>query len=206
MPKRTRAGAVTVLAVAGLVAGAALTVPAGAATGAASAPRFLSASELPPHPSSAWTAGKVTDGVPDELRLCLDEALLAYDSRYREFHTDLDTNARQLNVRVGTAAKAKAFATSLNKAIRSCAGRIERAYPDIEATHKSYGTLPVEEGARVHGLYTEASWGAQDIRLLSVGRDGRTVTVVEWAQMGDFGDAPVAAFKKTTKTAVNKLH
>ncbi|WP_282700444.1 hypothetical protein [Streptomyces sp. CC219B] len=206
MPKHTRAAAVTVLTVAGLVAGAALTVPAGAATGTASAPRFLSASQLPPHPSSAWTAGKVTDGIPDELRLCLDEALLAYDSRYRQFHTEVDTNARQLNVRVGTAAKAKALATSLNKAIRTCAARIEQKDPDTEATYKSYGTIPVEEGARVHGLHTEASWGAQDIRLLSVGRDGRTVTVVEWAQMGDFGDAPVAAFKKTTKTAVNKLH
>ncbi|MBD0838510.1 hypothetical protein [Streptomyces sp. TRM68416] len=206
MPKHTRAAAVTVLTVAGLVAGAALTVPAGAATGTASAPRFLSASQLPPHPSSAWTAGKVTDGIPDELRLCLDEALLAYDSRYRQFHTEVDTNARQLNVRVGTAAKAKALATSLNKAIRTCADRIEQADPDIKATYKSYGTIPVEEGARVHGLRTDASWGAQDVRLLSVGRDGRTVTVVEWAQMGDFHGAPVAAFKKTTKTAVNKLH
>ena len=45
-----------------------------------------------------------------------------------------------------------------------------------------------------------------DIRLLSVGRDGRTVTVVDWGQMGGFKDAPVKAFKKTTTTAVNKLH
>ena len=48
--------------------------------------------------------------------------------------------------------------------------------------------------------------GCHGHRLLSVGRDGRTVTVVQWGQMGDFGDAPVAAFKKTTTTAVNKLY
>ena len=36
--------------------------------------------------------------------------------------------------------------------------------------------------------------------------DNRTVTVVKWGQMGDFDDAPVAAFKKTTITAVNKLY
>ncbi|MBW8816685.1 MAG: hypothetical protein JF598_00270, partial [Streptomyces sp.] len=75
-----------------------------------------------------------------------------------------------------------------------------------EATYKDYGKVAVEEGARVHGLHTEQSYGATDIRLLSVGRDDRTVTVVEWSQMGDFGDAPVKAFKKTTATAVNKLH
>jgi len=206
MPKRTRAGAVTVLAVAGLTVGAALTVPAGAASEAASAPRFLSASQLPPHPSSAWTAGKITDGVPDEMRFCLEEALLAYDSRYRPFHTDLDTSARQLTVVTGTAAKAKALASSLNKKFKSCAGRIEAADPEVEAAYKSYGSLPVEEGARVHGLHTETSWGATDIRLLSVGRDGRTVTVVHWSQLGDFSDAPVAAFKKTTTKAVNKLY
>jgi hypothetical protein len=32
------------------------------------------------------------------------------------------------------------------------------------------------------------------------------VTVVEWSQMGDFGDAPVRAFRKTAATAVNKLY
>ncbi|GAP52444.1 putative uncharacterized protein [Streptomyces azureus] len=71
---------------------------------------------------------------------------------------------------------------------------------------RDYGYLPVEEGARVSGLHTETSWGgATGVALLCVGRDGRTVTVVERGQMGDFGDAPVAAFKKTTTTAVNKL-
>ena len=70
----------------------------------------------------------------------------------------------------------------------------------------AYGSLPVEEGARVHGLHTATSWGATDIHLLSVGRDGRTVTVVSWGQMGDFDDAPVAAFRKTTTKAVAKLY
>jgi hypothetical protein len=224
MPKRIRAGALTVLAITGVTLGAALAVQAdaqpapapAAATKAATtkavalktavAPGFLAAAELPPHPTSSWTAGKVTDGVPDELRLCLEEALLAYDSRYRDFRTDLDTNARQLTVVVGSAAKAKALATRLNKEIRSCATRIEKAGPETGAAYKAYGTLPVEEGAGVHGLHTVTSWGASDVRLLSVGRDGRAVTVVEWAQLGGFGDAPVKAFKKTTTTAVNKLY
>ncbi|WP_210571519.1 hypothetical protein [Streptomyces sp. GESEQ-4] len=201
MLKKTRAGALTLLALTGLTLGSVLTAPAGAT------PRtgFLSAADLPPHPSSPWTAGAITDGVPEELLLCLADALPGYDSRYRAFHTELDASARQLNIVTGTPAKAKALATRLNKEIRTCPARIERD-PEIEATHKDYGTLPVEEGARVHGLHTAASWGATDIHLLSVGRDGRTVTVVEWSQLGDFDDAPVRAFKKTTTTAVAKLH
>lgn len=201
MLKQTRAGALTLLALTGLTLGSVLTAPAGAT------PRtgFLSAADLPPHPSSSWTAGAITDGVPEELLLCLADALPGYDSRYRAFHTELDASARQLNIVTGTSAKAKALATRLNKEIRTCPARIERD-PEIEATHKDYGTLPVEEGARVHGLHTAASWGATDIHLLSVGRDGRTVTVVEWSQLGDFDDAPVRAFRKTTTTAVAKLH
>ncbi|MEE1760603.1 hypothetical protein PUR53_16290, partial [Streptomyces sp. SP18BB07] len=90
--------------------------------------------------------------------------------------------------------------------IRTCADRLEAASPDVDAEGRDYGTLPVEEGAHVRGLNTETSWGANDVALMSVGRDGRTVTVVQWQQMDDFTDAPVAAFKKTTTTAVNKLY
>lgn len=191
-----------------VAAGVALAAPAGA-TAKASAPtppRFLSAAELPPHPNSTWTADRVKDGVPEELRFCLGAALPGYDSRYRAFHTDLDAGARQLTIVVGSDAKAKALATRLNKEIRSCPKRIEQADPEVDAQLKDYGTLQVEEGAHVYGLHTETSYGANDISLLSVGRDGRTVTVVGWSRLGGFAGAPVAAFKKTTTTAVKKLY
>lgn len=202
MPKHTRAGTLTVLSLTSVVLGVTLAVQAGAAQ---AAPRFLSAADLPPA-SSAWTAGKVTDGVPDELQLCLRDALPGYDSRYRDFRTDLDTSARQLTIEVGTKAKAAALAALMNREIRTCADRLEQSDPEIEATYKDYGKVAVEEGAHVHGLHTETSYGATDIRLLSVGRDDRTVTVVEWSQLGDFTGAPVKAFRHTTVTAVNKLH
>ncbi|KUN77066.1 hypothetical protein AQJ66_34485 [Streptomyces bungoensis] len=207
MPKRTRAGALLTLAATGLTLGAALATPANAA---ARAPGFLAAADLPPHPSSPWTAGKVTAGVPEavEQDRCLSKALggSGSDTWYREFGTDLDTSARQVTVRLSTTAAAKGRFSRLDKDIKSCAARTEKADPGTEATLEDYGTLPVEEGAHVYGLHTVTSWGASDIRLLSVGRDGRTVTVVGWAQLGDFGDAPVKAFEKTAVTAVNKLH
>ncbi|CAM5431331.1 Sensor domain-containing protein OS=Streptomyces alboniger OX=132473 GN=CP975_01290 PE=4 SV=1 [Streptomyces alboniger] len=205
MSQRTRAGALTVLAVTGLTLGAVLAEPAAAAT---SRPGFLSAADLPPHPTSSWTAGKVTAGEPEDLEwdTCL-RALPGHENVwYRDFRTDLETNARQITVVLPDTGSAKSLVSALNKDITSCPVRIEGADPEIEATSRDYGTLPVEEGAHVHGLHTETSWGATDISLLSVGRDGRTVTVVDWGQMGDFDDAPVKAFKKTTTAAVNKLH
>ncbi|MFF8935900.1 hypothetical protein ACF08O_14445 [Streptomyces paradoxus] len=208
MPMRTRASALTALTVAALAAGTVLTAPAAGAAPKAAAPKFLSASQLPPHPTSAWTAGPVTEGFPDGLGSCVDtEGVSSYDYRHREFRTDMDTNAVQLTVVADTAALAKALAKHYDDLIRTCADRIEKNDPDVvEAEGRDYGSLPVEEGARVRGVHTETSWGATDISLLSVGRDGRTVTVVSWGQMGDFHDAPVAAFKKTTTTAVNKLY
>ncbi|MER7742699.1 hypothetical protein ABTX34_31065 [Streptomyces sp. NPDC096538] len=205
MPIRTRVAALAALTAAALAVGAAATAPAGAAPQKAPAPKFLAVSELPPHPTG-WTAGPVTDGFPEQLAYCLGEGVPAYDYRHRLFHTDLDTGAVQVTVVTGSAAKGKALAARLNKEIRTCADRIERTYPEITAEGRFYGTLPVEEGATVHGLHTETSYGATDVNLLSVGRDGRTVTVVGWGQMGDFDGAPVAAFKKTAKKAVTKLY
>ncbi|MFD5231632.1 hypothetical protein ACFZCT_02325 [Streptomyces qaidamensis] len=207
MSMRIRTSALTAVAVAALAAGTVLTAPAAGAAPKAAVPKFLSASQLPPHPTSAWTAGPVTEGFPEGLGTCVDtEGVPSYDYRHREFRTDLDTSAVQLTVVADTAALAKALAKHYDDLIRTCADRIEANYPDVEAEGRDYGSLPVEEGARVRGLHTETSWGATDISLLSVGRDGRTVTVVSWGQMGDFGDAPVGAFKKTTTTAVNKLY
>lgn len=203
MPKRTRAGALLAIAVTGLTAAL-----AGSAAAAPKAPGFLAAADLPAHPSSSWTAGKVTVGVPEgtDQDTCL-RALPGHGSAWhRDFRTDLDTNARQITVVLPDTRAAKQLTSWLNKDIRSCAARIEQRDPDTEATGKDYGELAVEEGAHVYGVHTETSGGASDVRLLSVGRDGRTVTVVNWAQLGDFRGAPVKAFKKTTTTAVNKLH
>ncbi|MFI6107495.1 hypothetical protein [Streptomyces sp. NPDC051310] len=203
MSMRIRTSALTAPTVAALAAGTVLTAPAAGAAPKAAAPKFLSASQLPPHPTSSWTAGPVTDGFPEALGLCVStEGVPAYDHKHREFRT----GAVQLTVVTGTAAQAKALAKHYDDLIRTCADRIEKASPDVEAEGRDYGKLPVEEGARIRGLHTETSWGATDIALLSVGQDGRTVTVVGWGQMGDFEDAPVAAFKKTTTTAVAKLY
>jgi len=203
MSKHTRSGALLAVTVAGLAVAL-----AGPAIAAPKAPGFLAAPDLPPHATSSWTAGKVTAGVPEETDgdTCLRKLAGLKSAWHRDFHTDLDTNARQITVVLPDTRAAQRLASGLNKDIKSCAVRIEQQDPETEATGKDYGTVSVEEGAHVYGVHTETSWGASDVRLLSVGRDGRTVTVVNWAQLGDFEGAPVKAFKKTTTKAVNKLH
>ncbi|MFF9041811.1 hypothetical protein ACF090_40810 [Streptomyces sp. NPDC014892] len=207
MSMRIRTSALTALAVAALAAGSVLTAPAAGAASKAAAPKFLSASQLPPHPSSAWTAGPVEEGVPASLVLCFHtENVSDYVYRHREFRTDVDTNAVQLTVVASTPALAKGLAKHYDDLFRTCADRLEAGSPDVDAEGRDYGKLSVEEGARVRGVNVETSGGANDVALMSVGRDGRTVTVVQWQQLGDFTGAPVAAFKKTTTTAVNELY
>ncbi|MFJ9350840.1 hypothetical protein [Streptomyces sp. NPDC101237] len=211
MPKRTRAGTLTMIIGVALAAGASLAVPAAAAPTAAAPkpPGFLAAADLPPHPSSPWTAGKVTAGVPEGVQqdLCLGVVLGGgQNTWYREFRTDLDTRARQVSVRLPSADAAKSRVRKLDEDIVSCADRMEMEDPETRAAFQDHGDLPVGDGAHVYAIHTETSWGASDIRLLSLGREGNTMTVVDWGQMGGFQDAPVKAFKRTTVTAVGKLH
>ncbi len=195
--------AVTALAAGTALAAAAL--PATAAPRPAGPPAFLDPTELPPHPASAWYAGAVTAGQPDPLPVCVGEALPSTAS-HRRYWTEYDTGALQVTVVERSTRRAKEFAALLREDLAGCAREVMERDPDITATQKYYGRLDVEEGAHVYGVHTVATWGASDIGLFSVGRDGRTVTVVQWGRMGTFADASVAAFRDTTVTAVEKLN
>lgn len=186
------------VAVAGVVAG---TSPAAAA----GSPRFLAPAELPPHASSAWTAGPVTAGQPDPLPMCVGEALPSI-SVHRAYRTDYDTGALQVTVVERSEQRAKDFAALLRKNLQDCSKKVMQQNPDVTAAQKYYGKLNVEEGAHVYGVHTEATTGSSDINMFSVGRDGSTVTVVQWGQMGNFAHAQVADFKTTTIQAVTKLY
>ncbi|MFE5538047.1 hypothetical protein [Streptomyces sp. NPDC056492] len=172
---------------------------------ALAAPGFLGAADLPPLAGSTWHAGKVTKGLPETAPFCLDGVLPAAGSWHRQFGTDLDTGAVQVSVRSSSDAAAARLARSLERAVAGCAARWLREHPDGTAGSKDYGTLPVEEGAHVYGVHTSIPESEPGVHLFGIGRDGSTVTVVQWGRMGDLSDAPVAAFKRTTTTAVNRL-
>ncbi|OUD01295.1 hypothetical protein [Streptomyces swartbergensis] len=206
MHVRTRRIRTTVAALAAAAGVAAAAVPAAAATAPTSTtPRFLKPAELPPHPTSPWYAGPVTAGQPDPLPVCVGDALPSI-ATHRSYWTEYDTNAQQITVVERDVQRAKDFAALLRKDLAGCAKKLMQQDPDITATQKYYGRLNVEEGAHVYGLHTASAWGSSDIGLFSVGRDGRTVTVVRWGQMGNFQHAQVSDFKTTTVTAVNKLY
>ncbi|MCF2130223.1 hypothetical protein L1I79_27890 [Strepomyces sp. STD 3.1] len=191
-----------------LAAGAALAVaavPANAAPPRSASPAFLDPAELPPHPSSDWYAGPVTAGQPDPLPLCVGDALPSTAS-HRRYWTEYDTGALQATVVERSTRHAVRLAALLREDLADCAREVMERYPDVTATQKYYGRLDVEEGAHVYGVHTVAEWGASDIGLFSVGRDGRTVTVVQWGRMGTFEHAQVAGFRATTVTAVDKLN
>ncbi|OEJ96179.1 hypothetical protein [Streptomyces thermolilacinus] len=174
---------------------------------AAAEPAFLAASQMPPS-STPWTATKVFTGIPENGgALCAPYKIPAQNTRYREFNTELDTNGVQITTVARTEADAVKLVDTLRESLAGCGSLLERQNPGLRAVSASHGKLAVEEGAWVYSLDTaDPQIGNSDIHLFSVGRDGRTVTFVRWGQMGDFKDAPLTAFRTTTKTAVSKLH
>lgn len=170
------------------------------------APGFLAPTDLPPHPSSPWWAGKVTAGLPDPEPFCLEGALPAGKSHHRQFHTDFDTNATQVGVTASSTTTASRLAASLRQAVAACAADWLRETPGGTASWEDYGGLAVGNGAHVYGVHSSVPDSEPGVHLFGVGRDGRTVTVVRWGEMGNLGHAPVGDFKRTTTTAVGKLN
>ncbi|MET9497862.1 hypothetical protein [Streptomyces sp. NPDC006552] len=200
MNAHLRKGTMALAAMAAVAGAAAATTPAAAADD----PQFLAPSDLPPHPRSEWFAGPVTAGQPDPLPMCVGDALPS-TSMHRVFRTDYDTGALQVTVVERSVERAKDFAALLRRHMSDCPHELVTQDPDVTATERFYGPLAVGDGADVYGINTTTTWGATDINLFSIGRDGNIVTVVKWGEMGDFTNAPLDAFKATTVTAVNKL-
>lgn len=170
------------------------------------APGFLAAKDMPPAEGIVWSAGEVTRGEPEFEPFCLESVLPAQGAVWhRQFGTEYDTWGIQVTVRAASARGAERLATSAGSAAADCAADWLRANPGSTAAWDDYGPLPVEEGAHVYGVHTAPPDAGTGVHLLGIGRDGNTVTMVQWAQMGNLSHAPVAAFKKTTTTAVNKL-
>ncbi|MGA6152705.1 hypothetical protein ACPEIC_05165 [Stenotrophomonas sp. NPDC087984] len=169
-------------------------------------PGHLVPRELPPHRSSDWYAGDVTRGLPETAPFCMEKTLPSAGATHRTFWTEYDTSATQIVVRTGTVEAARKLAAAAEKKIQNCAADWVRDYPEGTASGRDYGALTAEDGAHVYGVHTSYPDSEPGIHLFGVGRDGRTVTVVSWGEMGGYDQAPVADFKRTTTTAVVKLY
>lgn len=198
---RAAAAAVVVSALALTTAGTAQAAPA-----SQDLPGFLEAEDLPPHSSSDWHAGDITKGLPDIVPFCTgDTELPTEGASHRTFRTDLDTSAKQVSFVTDGAETAKQLAAELRESTANCAADWLRDNPGGTASWRDLGNQDVGDGAHSYGVYIESDYGSQDIHLFGVGVDGDTVTVVHWGQMGTFDNAPVAEYRTTLKTAVEKL-
>ncbi|MFR9676354.1 hypothetical protein [Streptomyces sp. TR06-5] len=205
MKIRQRAARTLALATAAASIVLAPVAAAASSAGQQAQPGFLAPQDLPPHPHSAWYAEPATEGLPDAPTYCLEDVLPTEGAHHRLFRTDLDTSAEQITVRTAGVGEARALAASARESVRGCAAATEEQDAGAEAEFRDYGHVDVQEGAHVYGIDTAYDSGSSDAHLFGVGRDGRTVTVVTWGQLGDLSQAPVEAFRGTTRTAVEKL-
>lgn len=197
----------TALTAAAIALAATGTTAAVAAPAATTPPRFLAPGELPPHASSPWYASKVTPGLPDPEPFCLDGGVVpGGDGTYhRSFHTEYDTGALQVSVVTADEDSAQRLAATLRRKVARCAGDWLHDKPGGTASWKDYGTVTAADGGRVYGIHTSIPESEPGVHLFGVGRSGRTVTVVEWGEMGNLDQAPVPAFKATLRQGLNKL-
>ncbi|MFD6969689.1 hypothetical protein [Streptomyces sp. NPDC059979] len=201
-----RSDTAATLATALVATATALVLTTSTSAAAATAPGFLGGTDLPPHASSPWYAGTVTKGLPEFAPFCLEGVLPATGSWHRDFGTEFDTGAVQVSVRSASPSAAAKLVGTLERKVAACAADWLRTTPGGTASWQDYGTLPVEEGAHVYGVHTSIPDSEPGVHLFGIGRDGATVTVVKWGEMGNLSHAPVADFKKTTTKAVNKLN
>ncbi|OEV03195.1 hypothetical protein [Streptomyces oceani] len=199
---RVMAAAAAGVATVAVVAGVATASPDATAT----RPGFLAAGDLPPHPSESWRAGEVTQGLPDPLPFCVADTLPAGDRTYhRDFSTGLDTEAVQVSTTAETPDQAAELAGQLRDSVERCTERWLEKYPEGTAEWQDHGTVDTADGGHLYATHTALPNSSHNVHLFGVGMDGRKVTVVQWGQMGTFGDAPAKDFRETLNTALNKL-
>ncbi|MFJ9953409.1 hypothetical protein [Kitasatospora sp. NPDC091207] len=122
------------------------------------------------------------------------------------FSTSETASATEHAIVLPTEAEAVALAESIRQYFAGCADRWREGSSIYTVTGYDYGSLDVEEGATVGGVHLtrNPSWQGYRNFLYGVGRDGNTVTYVEWESNWTQPDVP--AFKETVRAAVNKLY
>lgn len=167
-------------------------------------PGFLAGTDLPPHPTSAWFAGRITAGLPEFGPFCVEDALKTQKQIWhRQFGTEFDTNGSQVVVRLDSEEDAVAFLDVLSHGAALCAEDWLQGFPEGKSDSEDYGAP--SPNTHVYGVYTSVPESEDGAHLYGIGRDGVYVTVVAWSQMGNLSDAPVQAFERTILTAVEKL-
>ncbi|MFF5703565.1 hypothetical protein ACFY7H_13805 [Streptomyces sp. NPDC012794] len=123
----------------------------------------------------------------------------------REVATSETAAGRQNTVVFETEAEAAAFAVRARQAYADCPRLYEG--PHTVVTGYDYGAVDVEEGVTVQGMRLTYTFDSSlyHNHLFGVGRDGDTVTLLEWES--NWSAPPVDYFKNTTmRNVVNRLY
>ncbi|MBB1254757.1 hypothetical protein [Streptomyces alkaliterrae] len=166
-------------------------------------PGLLKPNDLPPHPDG-WFVTETGKGLQPHGELCVpDGTLPKAGAMYRTFQSGLDAGASQTVVKAKNATAAAKLVRELRTAVEGCPARFKKEVPDGKVRFRDLGDFGAGKDGRVYAMATE-TW-VQDINVIGIGRKDDRVTIVRWGQMGRMKDVPQAEFKKTMRTAVNKL-
>ncbi|MDT0269820.1 hypothetical protein RM844_26405 [Streptomyces sp. DSM 44915] len=174
------------------------------APAAAAAEDFVTGDELPAHPDGWYSQGPV-DGLPEVPVFCYDTLLPAAGASHVAHWTELDATATQVVLELDSESAAADLAAVLDEASTRCAGDWLAANPGATASWDELGEVPGADYSRVFGVYTAPEEAGHDVNLFAVLRDGSTVTVVRWGQMGTLSQAPVTEFLDTAEAAFARI-
>ncbi|MEV8533247.1 hypothetical protein [Streptomyces sp. NPDC051211] len=123
----------------------------------------------------------------------------------RSVSTSETASGGQTTVVFQTEAEAIAFAAYARQVYADCPTNRDDS-PDTIETAYDYGAVDVEEGATVQGMRVTYTFNDNHHNhLFGVGRDGDTVTLIEWES--NWSAPPVDYFKSVTvKNVVNRLY
>lgn len=194
--KKTRTRAL----VGATVAGVALTGLAVTAATAGGTGTFIKKSDLPQASQyTPWTAQAKKAGLPKPMYTCIKGIIPAGKSTSRSWTSDLTAEVREIITVTKNKTEAKALAAKLRSAIANCDDKLDDV-TDIDRIAR-YKTA---DGLTLDAVYTAPPNSEYNYQLFAVGRDGKAVVVTTFGDMGQEGEAPIAAFTTTAKRALQK--
>ena len=188
--------AVVALTAMGFVASAAGVAMAGA-------PDFLRTRDLPR--GHSWSAAGVETGVPAGREFCLSRTIPADSTLYQRYADGLDATVIEYIHTSDSEADAIALVKQETRRLKTCTARWLQHEPNGSAEFKSYGRQPVEDGVSSSGVFTYPPQADPSATLFAVGRDGTTVTIVRFGQIGTSADADVDDFLRSARLATDRM-
>ena len=182
------------------VAGVALTGLAVTAATAGGTGTFIKKADLPQASQyTPWTAQAKKAGLPKPMYTCIAGILPAGKSSHVTFRSDMTAEVREIITVAKNKTEAKALAAKLRSAIANCDDKLDDV-SDIDRI----GRFKTADGLTLDAVYTAPEGSEYNFQLFGVGRDGKAVVVTTFGDMGQKGEAPIAAFTATAKKALQK--